>query len=1527
MRLLICDDLKINSFNLANDAKDYFTINYYYTKDSLCETITLSSSNGLWEMKANVNMQIMDENNQKLTSIFFREYDKYRVHFSDLNIYVMMYIVPDLEQYADIEVKTTNRITIGSTSANNIIYNSKLINSSQMMLYDENGSFVIKNSNPQNKCLYINSKLTDIHILKLGDVIFIDGLKIIWMDKYFKINNPKNSINIMGLQKAVNGKVKTTNYTPASEMERNIKLFSENQVFFHTPRLQSKIKEEEVVIDAPPDAERTERMPIVLTLGSSAIIGIISCMTGISAVQGLVTGTADLFNVILQLIMSLLMLISCILFPILTEKWDKKRSKKKEKLRQEKYRKYLQDKVNEIEKIVKNQETILHENNLTLKEIEKRIKIKSENLWCREIIDDDFLTVRLGIGNLPAKIKIEAPKEQFSIYDDDLKDEVHKIANKKREVTNVPISISMIENKITPFIINSSFKQDYINSIMLQLIYYYSGLDLKIVVLTNELNEHKWDYIKYLPHCLSNDMDKRFFAVNEDEMTQISMYLEKIYDQRLSDNDNKSNEETKNTNEVKDLYKNFSEYYLIITDDFKSVKNFSIIKRILNSNQNIGFSLMIFGDSLKNLPSRLEKFINIEENYSGIYSKQNDYQVQLTPEYSKNINLEEYSKIIGNIPVFIKNDNNSLPASLNFLDMYHAGRVDHLNILQKWRDNDPTISLNALLGVKSDGKPIGLDLHEKFHGPHGLIAGTTGSGKSEFIITYVLSMAINYSPEEVQFVLIDYKGGGLAGAFENREKGIKIPHLVGTITNLDTSEMNRTLVSINSELQRRQMKFNKARDELGEGTIDIYKYQKLYREGKVKEPISHLFIICDEFAELKQQQPEFMNELISTSRIGRSLGVHLILATQKPSGVVDDQIWSNSRFKICLKVQTVGDSNEMLKKPDAAYIKEAGRFYLQVGNDELFELGQSAWTGAKYIPVDRVLNKINDSIDFITNDGNVIKTINDEIKQSNNINLGEQLTNIVKYLYDIAVREGIKFSSLWLPNIKPEIYMKDLIEKYSFKSEKFNFEAVIGEYDKPAKQEQGLYTLSLNSRNTIIFGLPNSGKENYLTSLIYSLSIYHSPEEINFYILDFGSESLGVFKKLPHVGDFITSSEVEKVATQFDFLEKEIRKRKELFAEYSGSYKEYCKNSGHSVPLIVTVLNAYEAFLENCGDFDQQLMHLLREGSKYGIVFVMSVVSTNSIRATVQEYFPNKILLQVNDPFDYQYILGAEHGTVPSKLFGRGLTIIDNEVCEFQTSYITIRDSINDLIKSAGKNLFDYFKVKAPEIKNIPNVIKLDSLFKYSKSISRIPVGYTRDEVELYYYDFTKFNTNLIIGKDVTTKLDFMCSIIDLVDQIQNIKLNIFDFISSIKTDGNAAYYNRRFVEPFSEILTNSNQEYTVNIIIGIGNISQVLDQQEMELFNNIMNNVPKLKNQTFIIFDNIDRINKINSLSWYNNINKNTGIWVGNDIDEQEVFNINNLTNYDIEEKMKNLIYVIDNNNYKVVKGVGGKEEEDIFG
>ena len=165
-----------------------------------------------------------------------------------------------------------------------------------------------------------------------------------------------------------------------------------------------------------------------------------------------------------------------------------------------------------------------------------------------------------------------------------------------------------------------------------------------------------------------------------------------------------------------------------------------------------------------------------------------------------------------------------------------------------------------------------------------------------------------------------------------------------------------------------------------------------------------------------------------------------------------------------------------------------------------------------------------------------------------------------------------------------------------------------------------------------------------------------------------------------------------------------------------------------------------------------------------------------------------------------------------------------------------------------------------------------------------------------------------------------MCSIIDLIDSIKNVKLNIFDFLTCIQTDGNASYYNVSFLEPFNEILSNNSDVLTVNIIIGPGNMFDVFDNDEKEMFNTIMKNIDNLQNQVFIIFDNNDRYSKVKDEEWFSNIDKNY-IWVGKYIDSQNIFDVSNISNYDLEEDMSGLIYDI-KDKYVVIKGVGGNDD-----
>ena len=235
----------------------------------------------------------------------------------------------------------------------------------------------------------------------------------------------------------------------------------------------------------------------------------------------------------------------------------------------------------------------------------------------------------------------------------------------------------------------------------------------------------------------------------------------------------------------------------------------------------------------------------------------------------------------------------------------------------------------------------------------------------------------------------------------------------------------RALASINAEIHRRERLF-------GEFEVNhINQYQKKFKNGEATEPLPYLFLISDEFAELKVNQPDFIKELVSIARVGRSLGVHLILATQKPSGMVDDQIWSNSRFKIALKVADRSDSNEMLHTPDAAEITQTGRAYLQVGNNEVYELFQSAWSGADYQP-DKDDMGIEDHTIYLINWAQY-EILNEDLSGLEDVDeirkFLTELDAIVHHIQLLCEEQEIPPVPLpWLPPLKERIALDELEE-------------------------------------------------------------------------------------------------------------------------------------------------------------------------------------------------------------------------------------------------------------------------------------------------------------------------------------------------------------------------------------------------------------------------------------------------------------------------------------------------------------------
>ncbi len=1502
MRVSIINVNKIKNLLLPSSVEGSFWISDTDSNGIKRNLISIDADNNRWKLCSNKEVYYIDNSAMRQPFVYLEENKFYTIKNDIEKKTFLIYCSPTniSYDYYQLNEQLESGISIGSSNGCIISYNF-LEAMACSIKQEENKIYIIDNNSKYG--VYVNNVRVSLKKeLKTGDILFIVGLKLVILiyknlegaiTYYLGISNYSNvQVKLLSVSLPL---IINLEYKELDD-ETEYPLYDESEYFHRTPRFVERVKTLELNVDAPPTKVEDNNNSILLTIGPMLTMSMTSLVVGYTALSNVLSGGSTWGKAMPSLVICFAMFASVFVWPLFSKRYEKKMRIKKENERQKKYSEYIESKKQAIVKAKNEQATILKNNYLSLKECSDMIINRFTNLWQRRVEDQDFLDVNLGNGSYPMKIDIKYPEDHFSMVEDNLKDMVSELGNEPKTLSNVPLVFSFLKNNISAIIGENDLVAEYTRRLLVQILAYHSYDCLKIAILTDEENEYKWSFLKKIPHCFTDDKELRFFATNNDEYKEVCYYLNKTLEIRKEHYGNSE----PNLTEMKTIY-------LVITDSFKKIRDYDVIESILSSKKNYGLSLLILDKKITNLPDQCKSFISID-NVKGELHDGNDISnvIQFNPDLITEIDYEKITQKLANIPIEFKDsDEGQLPNKLGFLEMYDVGKVEQLNCNLRWQNSNPMLNLAVPVGVGKSGEMIAIDLHEKYHGPHGLIAGMTGSGKSEFIITYILSMAINYHPYEVQFILIDYKGGGLAGAFENNTIGLKLPHLVGTITNLDTNEIKRSLASIESELKRRQALFNKAREASGESTIDIYKYQKMYRDKIVEEPVSHLFIISDEFAELKNQQPEFMEQLISTARIGRSLGVHLILATQKPSGVVDPQIWSNTRFRVCMRVQDKSDSNEVIKCNDAAYLKQTGRFYFQVGYNEVFVLGQAAWAGGKYVPSEKVNKTIDTSINFINNVGYSIKNVDTKEKKEVVSTVdGEELLNIVKYLAQLADKQNIVCKPLWLDKIPDFITVENLANKYNYQKRNFDLNIIIGEYDIPNMQEQRLLTMPLSLEgNAMIYGASGSGKENMITTLLYSSMLYYTPEEINYYIIDIGSGALKMFDDSPIVGNILTIDDEEKINNLYKMINSTIEQRKELFADYNGDYQNYCKNSGKTVPNIVVIINNYESYQETFGKYDDTLIMLSRECSKYGIYFIITLNTPNGARFKLKQNFSLTYVLQQNNDDDYTTILGNVYKTYPAKIFGRGI-IKDDNVYEFQTALITKKDDIPAYVKQKCNEYNEQYHLKAKKIPVLPKTVGFNEIASEFAKSKKLIIGLNKDDLEIHKFDFNKNFATIVSALDLSITNDFVNCLINQIIVVNNKKLiviNADDYIINDKYKHLYQYVDKNFDQIFSSLIKfigDENKRYILSnydrtifkdnnplycVIIGIDNFKNRLKDENKLKFGELFTNAKELGIINYVLVDSIDKIRKIELESWYkNSINNNSGIWIGSGINDQ---------------------------------------------
>lgn len=1123
---------------------------------------------------------------------------------------------------------------------------------------------------------------------------------------------------------------------PATEIHRRQRFSgrdSGSEGLLVKSREEWPVTEGELKLELPEKEVVQSRQPLLLTIGPSMTMILPVLLTTLLATRlqtgngsGIAAGTGFFRT---GLLMTGISSFVTVLWGILgylyrkgCENGDRKRKRKE-------YLAYLRETGEYLQELMEqNRRVLLHNAPSGRTYLEEGCMVSVGSIYARH-----YTFLRLGLADMdsPYQVKLEEDRMRRKT---DLYRKARELAGDCQILKAVPAGFDFRKESVVGFTGEKGY--DVLMQALLQLVACHEGKEVRIACFYQK--ERKQDRklaegIRWLPHIWTEDGKRRFLAGDEQEAGEILPEIGRV----LSE-------------------KGRGQFFLLLILEPALICGEDIYEN-LGRKEGEETAVWFLTEKREELPAtcsclvrndcRSREILWLQEKENRIREVLFD---QEEPGEIRNY-MRKMSQNAGSRSV-----QDMIPDRISFLELYGAEKTEDLCCDQRYQEYRVPERLKVPVGMGSRGRKIYLDIHEKFHGPHGLIAGTTGSGKSELLQTFLLSLAVSFRPDELSFFIIDYKGGGMGRELQ------ELPHCVGLISNLSGGQIHRALVSVKSENRRRQKLLKEA------GVSHVSDYAALYRDGLVREALPHLLIVVDEFAELKKEVPEFMQEIISVSQVGRSLGVHLLLATQKPAGTVDDRIFSNTGFRLCLKVADRQDSMDMLKRPEAAYLTGSGRCYLQAGNQEIFELFQTGYGGENY--EEETKKRLQTAM--VTETGRRIRKREERGKAAET-----QLQAVIRYIRETAERKRITgCCQLWMPELPEKVDLLDLQNMRSRGSmEHDQEECCLGLVDDPQSQRQFPLTYCPETGgNLLLCGMAATGKSTFLQTILYQLAGGSFLKNC-FLLVSMDNLSLSCFRDMP--GCLGVLKDAENVESFFYHTEKLFLRRKR---ELSGmNYWQHRERYGAEMPLLFLLIDDYGSFREMTGDRFQELIErMAREGNSYGIYLILTAsgAGKGEVQGRLQDQCRTTFCLEMSDVLQYAEVLRKYHIEVYPKgnSRGRGLCRRGDEALEVQ--FALCRKDMDDygrieeilrLCREAGrqeeKGEGDQVTDRQGSMEKFPYIpaeATFEGMYRDVLTEGRVWIGYDRKTAEKVALPLGKGSFFLISGAAGSGRRTLFCGLL-----------------------------------------------------------------------------------------------------------------------------------------------------------------------
>ncbi|MFD5773290.1 FtsK/SpoIIIE domain-containing protein [Streptomyces fungicidicus] len=942
------------------------------------------------------------------------------------------------------------------------------------------------------------------------------------------------------------------------------------------------------------------------------------------------------------------MLLFCLMSPLMmAAQWisENREGKKQHKTSVKQYKKDLAAHKAELAALGKEEQRARRADSPDPAEILLFATGPRRRLWERRLTDPDALHLRVGSGNLPSDVELVLGRGG-SLYEDERPE--------PPVLPDVPVSLPFTELGVVGIAGDRTRALATARWLAVQAAVLHSPRDLSLVTLASTpAAGADWHWAHWLPHTGPEQGQDCVALVGFDSegiTRRVNELLNELARRKASREQN---------NMTGQLYPDPD--VLLILDGARLLRRVPGVPQLLAEGPQYGILALCVDEDERLLPEECKAVVawspdsahHVRVRGHGLEAAGDVLADQVTSEW-----CELLARSLAPVRDVSRDDAGSaLPTSARLLTLLGMPDPAGTDVQRIWQAGGSTTA--APVGIAADG-PFVLDIRRD--GPHALVAGTTGAGKSELLQTIITSLAVANRPDALNYVLIDYKGGS---AFMDCAR---LPHTVGMVSDLDAHLTERALASLAAELHRREkILFDAA-------AKDIEDYNDTRKLRPELEPMPRLVLVIDEFASLVAELPDFIAGLVDIARRGRSLGVHLVLATQRPAGVVSADIRANTNLRIALRVTDASESIDVIEAPDSGAIAKStpGRMYVRSGAQSLVGVqsarigGRRPATGgtgpkATLLPLpwnaySRPLPKRAEAED----DGTMVT----------------DLAVLVDAVRDGARRMGFgEQRSPWLPPLSEQVTLAELAT-YDVESAGAADVAPIpyGLIDLPAKQSRTPLSLDLvHGEHTMLLGGARSGRSTALRTLAGSLARATSPHDVHLYGIDCGSNALLPLMRLPHVGAVVTRDEPDRVRRLIERLLAEIARRQQSLAmEGASSAAEQRATAAPEdrLPWMVLLLDSWEGFAStfesyNYGQLIESAQRIFREGSAVGLKVVMTA-DRSGLSGHVSSAFADRLVLRFADPNDYS-TAGLQAREVPKNMPpGRALRITDTGVDETQ---------------------------------------------------------------------------------------------------------------------------------------------------------------------------------------------------------------------------------------------------------------------